>query len=60
LDLRWRKWLEAGEDCIVRSFITFTLHQCYYGDKVKEDEIGGACGTGGKYEKCTQYFGWKV
>jgi hypothetical protein len=22
-----RKWLEAGEDCIMRNFITGTLHQ---------------------------------
>jgi hypothetical protein len=27
VDLRWRKWGEAGEDCIMRSFITCTLHQ---------------------------------
>jgi hypothetical protein len=27
LDLRGRKWQEAGEDCIMRSFITCTLHQ---------------------------------
>jgi hypothetical protein len=26
LDLRGRKWREAGEDCIMRSFITCTLH----------------------------------
>jgi hypothetical protein len=24
--LRGRKWHEAGEDCMMRSFITFTLH----------------------------------
>jgi hypothetical protein len=27
LDLRGRKWREAGEDCIMRGFITYTLHQ---------------------------------
>jgi len=27
LDLRGRKAREAGEDCIMRSFITCTLHQ---------------------------------
>jgi hypothetical protein len=26
-----RKWWEAGEDCIMRSFITFTLHQILLG-----------------------------
>jgi hypothetical protein len=25
LDLRGRKWQEAGEDCIMRSFITCTV-----------------------------------
>jgi hypothetical protein len=27
LDLRGRKWQEAREDCIMRNFITCTLHQ---------------------------------
>jgi hypothetical protein len=31
LDLRGRKWREAGEDCIMKSFITFTLHQILLG-----------------------------
>jgi hypothetical protein len=26
-----RKWQEAGEDCIMRSFITCTLHQILLG-----------------------------
>jgi hypothetical protein len=26
-----RKWWEAGEDCTVRSFITFILHQILLG-----------------------------
>jgi len=39
LDLRGKKWQEAGEDCIMRSFITFALHKCYQGDKAK-DEMG--------------------
>jgi len=29
LDLRGRKWQEAEEDCIMRSFITCTLHQMF-------------------------------
>jgi hypothetical protein len=24
---KWEKWREAGEDCIMRSFITCTLHR---------------------------------
>jgi hypothetical protein len=27
LDLKWGEWWEAGEDCIMRSFITCTLHK---------------------------------
>jgi len=27
VDLRRRKWWEVGEDCIMRSFTTCTLHQ---------------------------------
>jgi hypothetical protein len=27
LDLRERNWQEAGEDCIMRSFITCTLQE---------------------------------
>jgi len=27
LDLKWRKWRAVGEDCIMRSFVTCTLHQ---------------------------------
>jgi hypothetical protein len=30
LDLRGRNWQEAGEDYIMRSFITCTLHQIGY------------------------------
>jgi hypothetical protein len=42
LDLRERKWQDAGEDCIMRSFITCMLQQ------VKEDETGGACSMHGE------------
>jgi hypothetical protein len=31
----------------------------YLGDQIKEDEMGEACSTVGKDEKCIQYFGWK-
>jgi hypothetical protein len=30
LDLRGRKWQEAGEDCIMRSFVTCTLHKVLF------------------------------
>jgi hypothetical protein len=31
LPVREMKWWEAGEDCIMRSFITSTLHQVLLG-----------------------------
>jgi hypothetical protein len=34
LDLRGRKWREAGEDCIMRSFVTCTLHHILLSCKV--------------------------
>jgi len=44
-----KKWREAGEDCIMRSFITstFMFHQIWvlFGDQVKKCEIGRACST---------------
>jgi hypothetical protein len=30
---------------------------CYWGDQIKEDEMGGACGTHGREEKFIQPFG---
>jgi len=50
LELRGRKWQEAGEDCIMRSFMTCTLHQ---GDQIKDDEMDGACRMCGRYDKYT-------
>jgi hypothetical protein len=55
MHLRGRKWREAGEDCITRSFITCIIN----GDQVKKDEICGACSTPGTNEKCI-YFGLKT
>jgi len=46
----------AGEDCIMRSFITWISHQYL----IKEDGMGRACSTDGRDEKCIQYFGWKT
>jgi hypothetical protein len=33
LDIRGRKWQEVGEECLMRSFVTWTLHQIYSGIK---------------------------
>jgi len=32
----------------------------YEGDGIQEDEIGRACSTHGRDEKCVQSFGWKT
>jgi hypothetical protein len=46
-----RKWRDAEEDCITRSFITAKPHQILLGDQVKEAEVGGACSKHGRDEK---------
>jgi hypothetical protein len=43
LDLRGRKWREAGEDCIMRSFMKYCQ-----GVQIKEVEMGGAYSTNEK------------
>jgi len=39
-------------------FVRFTNY--YYGDQIEEGEVGGACSTHGRDDKCIQYFGWKT
>jgi hypothetical protein len=34
LNIRGRKWWEAGEDCIMRSFITYTLRLIFVSELV--------------------------
>jgi hypothetical protein len=49
LYLKERKWWEAGEDCIMRSFITCVRFAKYYwGDEVMEGEMGGEYSTHGR------------
>jgi hypothetical protein len=48
---RRRRWREAGEDFIMRSFITVRFTRHYQGDQVKEDEVGGARIMRGRHEK---------
>jgi hypothetical protein len=50
LDLRERKWQEAGEDCIMRSFITCTLHKIL-GYQNKEGEMDRTCSIHGREVK---------
>jgi menaquinone-dependent protoporphyrinogen IX oxidase len=42
----------------VKKFVLFIIS--YWGDKSKEDEMGGACSAHGRGEKCVQNFGWKT
>jgi hypothetical protein len=48
LNLRGRKWWEAGEDCIMRNFITCMYHQILSGGTRRMDD---------RDEKCIEYFG---
>jgi hypothetical protein len=48
LDLSGIKWLEAEEDCILRSLITCILTNYYKGDEVKGSKIGGTCSIYGE------------
>jgi hypothetical protein len=45
------KWREAGEECIMRSFITRTLHRIFQGDQVKQDEMDWGCSMHGRYHQ---------
>jgi hypothetical protein len=38
-----RAYQDAGESCIMRSFIICTLHKYNYDGQMKNDEIGKAC-----------------
>jgi hypothetical protein len=44
----------------VRSFIVCTHPQISLADQVKENEVGGACGTHGRGEKSERVFVGKV
>jgi hypothetical protein len=44
----------------VGSFIICTLHQISSRDKIKENEVGGACGKHGRREKGVEGFGSKA
>jgi hypothetical protein len=58
LDVRGRRWREAGEDCIMRSFIVLKLHRTEVGWK-QGGWGGGACRRHGRDVKCIQNFSWK-
>jgi hypothetical protein len=47
----------TGEECIMRSFVTCTLHQILLGEQIKEYEMGAACSAHGRDDKCVQNIG---
>jgi len=54
-----RKWWEAREDCIMRSFITCMLHAILLGWSSQGRWEGRASSTHGRDEKCIQNFSRK-
>jgi hypothetical protein len=44
----------------MRSFIFVLLPKYYYADKIKDNEVGGTCGTHGGGEESVQGFGGKA
>jgi len=51
-----RKKQQAGEKCILRSFIICTLHKIVTFMVIKEDEVDGACSMHETDEKRIQKF----
>jgi hypothetical protein len=50
----------TGEWRTMRSFIFCTHPQIFWADQVKENEVGGACGTQGRGKESVQDFGGKA
>jgi hypothetical protein len=51
MDLRGRKWQEAAEDCIMRSFLKCIRNHILVSDRIFEDEMCGTCSTHGRGDK---------
>jgi hypothetical protein len=45
---------------VTTMMITYTHHQTSLADRIKENEVGGACGTHGRGKKLVQGFGGKA
>jgi hypothetical protein len=56
LDRGEMKWQEAGESCIMRSFVTCTLRQYNQNGQVKKDEMGRPCMTNGEKKNLYRLF----
>ena len=44
-------------DCITRNFMIGTPQKYYSGDQIKRNEMGGACSTYGRQQRCIRGFG---
>jgi hypothetical protein len=51
--------VEEKENCIIRSFAICSAHLIFLEDQIKEDEMGGVCGTCEGNKKCKKDFGSK-
>jgi hypothetical protein len=49
----------TGQDYVMRSSSAFFTKECL-DERIKKNEIGGACGTYGGQERCVQNFGAEV
>ena len=54
---KWRTCEGIEEECITRIFIFCTPHQIFFRWSIKENEMGGTCGTYGGQERYLQGFG---
>jgi hypothetical protein len=52
-------WGATKESDMMKNVIICTFHCNYYAGKMKEGEIGGACGTNGLNDKCVHNSGHK-
>jgi len=57
LSVRGTRWQGSGEDYITRIFVICAPYKWYTGDKITMKEMGWACGTYGRQERCIQGFG---
>jgi hypothetical protein len=51
--------VEGTEICIIWSFVICNPHLIFLKDQIKDDEMGGVCGTYQRNKKCKQGFGSK-
>ena len=60
LDLRWGKEEEDRGNCILRSFRVCTSSKYFNGYQIMEDDMGCACGAGGKIVTFIRNFSRKT